>query len=121
MKAGLIRLMVIGMMVAGVSVAVADQAATPTPAAKDSAAKAKPVSGVLSAPAKDAAAGVLAVLTHKGKETTKTYTLTAADADVVAKIKDLVAKGASVKVTGEVSKDGTSIAVTKITAEEAKK
>jgi len=73
------------------------------------------VTGVLSAPAKDAAAGVLAVLTQKGKDA-KTFTLTSDVADVAAKIKDLASKGATVTVNGEMNKEGTSIVVTKIEA-----
>lgn len=104
MKAGLIRLVVAGLMLAGVSAMAEDNAAP----------KQKMVEkrGVVSAPATNAVAGVVAVLTVKKGDATETYNLTATDAEVVAKIKAEVAKAATVVVKGEVSKDKTAIAVT---------
>jgi len=112
MKAGLIRLVVAGMMITGVCAAVAQQVApAAAPKAKETAKTA--LRGVLSAPATNAVAGVVAVLTHKEKDgSVKTYNLTCADADIVAKIADGVAKSANAVVRGEPSKDGTSFAVT---------
>jgi threonine dehydrogenase-like Zn-dependent dehydrogenase len=110
MKAGLIRLAVAGMMVAGTCVAVAQQA----PAATKTTTKAPA--------ARTEWAGVVAKLTVK--QGAKVYNLTAADAKVVAQIKDLVAKGATVIVHGVLGKDETDIAVTKCQekkAETAKK
>lgn len=102
MKAGLIRLVVAGMMIAGMSAMAADNAAAPKHARAE-------WKGVVSAPATNAAAGVLAVLTVKQGET---FNLTATDDAVAATIKAEVAKGATVVVHGEL-KDKTAIAVTK--------
>ena len=110
MKAGLIRLVVAGMMLTGVCAAVAQQAPAAAPKVKESILK-----GVLSAPATNAVAGVVALLTHTsgakddGKVTV--YTLTAIDADVLAKIKDGIAKSATVRLRGEWNKEKTSFAV----------
>lgn len=117
MKSGLIRLVVAGMMLTGVCAAVAEQAPASAPAPKAVKA-AKPIKGMLAAPAAGVDASIVAVLTHKGKEKDKTFNLTCADAAVVATIKDAIAKGSLVTVTGEVSKDGASIAVTAVEAAE---
>jgi len=106
MKAGLIRLVVAGMMVIGMSAMAADNAGAPKHVRTE-------WKGVVSAPATNAAAGVLAVLTVKHGDTSKAFNLTATDADVIATIKAAVAKGATVVVHGEMSKDETAIAVTK--------
>ena len=114
MKAGLIRLFVAGVMMSSVCAMAADPAPAAAPKAKESV---KKVMGVLSAPAANAAAGVVAVLTHTEKDKTTTkYNLTCTDAEVVAKITDGIAKGATVIVHGEVSKDSATIAVTKCEA-----
>jgi hypothetical protein len=111
MKTGLIRLVVAGMMITGVCAAVAQ------PAAGAAAAPKHPHvalwKGVLSAPATNAVADVVAVLTVKHGEAVKTYNITSADAEVAAKIKDGAAKGATASVKGELSADETVIAATK--------
>lgn len=112
MKAGLIRLVVAGMMVAGMSAMAADTAAAPKHARTE-------WKGVVSAPATNAVAGVVAVLTVKHGDVSKAYNLTATDADVVTTIKADAAKGATVTVHGDLSKDETAIAVTK--CQDAKK
>ncbi len=117
MKSGLIRLVVAGMMLSGVCAMAADVAPGAAPKAKESG---KVLKGVLSAPATNAVAGVVAVLTHKEKDGDKTFNLTCTDADILAKIADGVAKNAMVIVHGEMSKDGTSLAVTKYEDKTAK-
>ena len=114
MKAGLIRLVVAGMMVAGVSVmAAVDNTAAPKHARRTE------WKGVVSVPATNAVDSALAVLTVKHGDASKAFNLTATDADVIATIKADAAKGATVIVHGELSKDETAIAVTKCV--EAKK
>jgi hypothetical protein len=114
MKTGLIRMIVAGMMISGACVAVAE---TATPAAKD-ATKAQRTewTGTLSAPATNAAASMVAVLTVKQGDVSKKYNLTVADAKLVAEIKALVAKSATVVVHGALNKEETAIAVTKCEA-----
>ncbi len=124
MKSGMFRFVVAGMMLAGVCAVMAAEPATPATPATGAAGTApakggKVLKGVLSAPAAGAAADVVAVLTVTVKDATKTYNLTCADAEVAAKIKAGVTKGAIVKVHGELGKGSTSFAVT--TCEEAGK
>jgi len=117
MKSGLIQLCVVAMIATSVSVATAaDQAPAAASAAKPAATTKTEVKGVLSAPAKDAAATILGVLTSK--KDSKTYQLTA-DATVAKEVKDAVAKAATVKVTGDLSADGATIAVKSIIVEPA--
>ena len=114
MKTGLFRLVVAGMMVAGVCVATAEEHGGARPKTEGATAKHRTEwKGVLSAPAAGAAADVVGVLTIKKGDTSKAYNLTSADAEVVAKIKDEATKGATVVVKGEANKDDTAIAVTK--------
>ncbi|MEI8243284.1 MAG: hypothetical protein WCI17_08465 [bacterium] len=114
MKSGLTGLIVAGLMVAGMGAMAAENAAPKHDAA------AKPHvrtqwRGVLSAPATNAAADVVAVLTAKVREGTKAYNLTCADAEVAAKIKDAAAKGATMVINGELNKEETAIAANKCT------
>ena len=116
MKKGLIRWAVAGMLVACVAMAEEAAPAAAPAAAKPVAAKhadaKKGWKGELSAPVAGADASILAVLTVK-KPVEKTYNLTSTDAAVTASIKESVGK--KVEVSGEVSKDEASIAVTKCT------
>ena len=107
MKSGLIRLLVVGMMVMGMS-AMAKDAAGAAP-------KGKPMKGIVSAPAAGAAADVVGVLTVG----TEKYDLTAATDAVKAEIKDAITKGTAATVIGEVKEK--TIAVTKVTVDAAKK
>ncbi|MEI6211790.1 MAG: hypothetical protein WCR06_09220 [bacterium] len=139
MKSGLIRFVFAGMLVAGTGVAMAEEgAAAPkaanavaapkapdavaAPKAADEVAAPRPGHkrttwrGVLSAPAADAAAGVIAVLTDARGAVSKAYNLTSADAEVAAKIKDAAGKGESVVVNGEMNAEKSAIAVTKMYA-----
>ncbi|MFZ4394207.1 MAG: hypothetical protein ACOYOU_01115 [Kiritimatiellia bacterium] len=145
MKSGLIRFVFAGMLVAGTGVAMAEEGvATPkaadavaAPKAADAVAAPKAADvvaspkanagakeshkrttwkGVLSAPAADAAAGVIAVLTDPRGAVSKAYNLTSADAEVAAKIKDAAGKGESVVVNGDMNAEKTAIAVTKMYA-----
>ncbi len=109
MKAGLMRLLVAGMVLAGMTAMAADKAV----------AKASPVekSGVVAAPAAGAAADVVGVLTTKDG---KTFNLTAAGEAATA-VKEAITKKETVTVKGELSKDEKSIAVGSVKVAEAKK
>jgi hypothetical protein len=120
MKKGLMSLAVAGVMLAGMGVAMAEEAAAPKAdaPAKPHAAR-NEWKGALSAPAAGAAADVVAVLTVNKRNAAKTLNLTAADAEVVAKLKDGATKGATVVVIGEINKEETAVAVTKVTEPKA--
>ena len=110
MKMGLIGLALVGMMVSSACVAAEG--------APKHEANAKPRTewkGDLSVAPTNAAADVVAVLSVKRGDVVKTYNLTSADAEVVAKIKEGATKGTTVVVKGELNKDETAIAVTKCT------
>ena len=113
MKTGLIRLVVASMMVTGVCALTQDNPA-PKPDAGAKPHQRTEWKGVLSTPATNAVAGVVAVLTVKRGDVSKAYNLTCADAEVSAKVKDAAAKGATMVVKGELNKDETVIAVTKM-------
>ena len=108
MKAGLMRLLVAGMVLVGMTAMAAEKAA----------AKASPVekTGTVAAPAAGADAAVVGVLTAKDG----TFNLTATGEAATA-IKDAITKKASVVIKGELSKDGKSIAVASAKVAEAKK
>ena len=74
----------------------------------------RPLMGTLSAAPAGGDAKVLGVLKTSIKHEDKSINLIAAGDDVAAQIKDLVAKGAKVKVMGDLSADSTSITVSKI-------
>jgi len=72
------------------------------------------VYGVLSAAPAGGDAKVLGVIKMKSKDGEKSVNVLAANDEVGAKIKELVAKGARVAIRGEKSADGSSITVSKI-------
>jgi len=120
MKTGLMSLCAATAMTVLTCGALAQDA---TPASKPAAAKPAAAKvrtewqGVIAVPATNAAADVVATLTTK-EHKTKAFALKlspVADATVAAQIKDLVIKGASVKIKGELSSDGTTILVKSVT------
>jgi len=72
------------------------------------------VFGVLSAAPAGGDAKLLGVLKTKEKHEDKSLNVMAANDEVAAKIKELVAKGAKVKAKGEKSADGNSITISEI-------
>ena len=118
MKSNVIRTCLAGLVIVCACGAMAQNVA---PAAKPAAADKVRTEwhGVLAAPAADAAADVVAVLTVKHPDS-KSFALKTADATLAGKIKELAAKSAMVVVKGELSADGKSIAVTKVNEAPAK-
>ena len=82
--------------------------------------KAPTYKGVVSEKGADAAADVIAVLATKVDGADKTLNLLCKDEAIVAKIKDLAAKKATVTVKGSLTADGTGIDVTDIAEAAAK-
>jgi hypothetical protein len=122
MKSGLMHAWVAGVLLASAGVVMAEEAAVaaPKPEAapkKEGAHAPKPMAerttwhGVVSAPATNAPAEVVAVLAVKrGPEALRN--LTAADAAVVAQLKELAGRHAMVQIKGTMDKEHKTIAVT---------
>jgi hypothetical protein len=121
MKAVMIRSLVAGVVLAGAGMALAEEQAAAEPK-KEAAPKKEGVHapkgaaerttwhGVISAPATNAPADVVAVLAvKKGPEAS--LNLTATDAAVVAQLKELAGRNAKVSVKGTLDKASMSIAV----------
>ena len=117
MKAGLTMVTVFGVAAALACAAVAAE----KPAKHDAAKNAERTEwrGTVAAPAADAAADVVAVLTVKRHDESKTISLKVADATLAAAVKDLAGKGAMVVVKGKMAADEKSIDVTACTEAKA--